>query len=467
MENKNLKQTGQCSLFSTLDEMLNPKHPLYKLANTFPWETVTSEFSKYYSHTGRPAKAIRLMCSLLLLKHIYNLGDETVVAAWIQNPYYQYFSGEETFQWNMPCNPTDLVHFRKRIGTKGLELLFSLSAKIHGRKAQEGNLVADTTVMEKNITYPTDVKLYRKVILFCWRIADKDSIKLRQRYSRTIRNLMLQQRFRNHPKNYKKAHKAQRKIKTIAGRLLREIHRNLTSCQCDKYREQLLNCQRILDQQKKDKNKIYSLHEPQVYCISKGKEHKKYEYGCKASILSTKNSGIIVGACSYSENKYDGHTLHKALVQHRALFDKDAKEVIADRGYRGKSRVGETKITIPTKPSKSDSPYVKRTIRLKFRRRAAIEPIIGHLKTDNRLSRNYHKGEFGDQINVLLAAIGFNLRKWLRDFLHLFGCCKIMTLFKIEERLRALQHYSSSNCVEYSFGFARIWKLLLLQKMSF
>ncbi|GBU22898.1 transposase [Fibrobacteres bacterium R8-0-B4] len=406
---------GQEKLFSTLPEMLNPKHPLYVLADKIPWSEFEEAFEKNYSNMGRRAKPIRLMVSLLILKQMYNLGDETVVEAWVQNPYYQYFSGETVFQWHFPCNPSDLVHFRNRIKEDGVTRIFQVSINIHGKKADEKVLIADTTVQEKNIAFPTDLKLHRKIIGKCLKIACRENIVLRQSYTHTLKRLLIERRFKKNHSGAKKAAAAQRKIRTIAGRLCREITRKLPNDRLIQYKKELDMFNAVLNQRKTDSNKIYSLHEPDVYCISKGKEHKKYEFGSKVSILLTHKSGIIVGARSFAKNEYDGHTLPAALEQYRGLMNKDPHEVIGDRGYKGPKTIGETIISIPGKAMKIFTAYEKLKVRNKFRRRSSIEPVIGHMKTDTRLGRNYLKGLNGDQINVMLSAAAFNFRKWMRE----------------------------------------------------
>lgn len=408
-----------------LEDLVNPRHPLYKLSNRIPWDDIEEHFSGLYHPSGRPAKPVRLMVSLLILKQLYNLSDESIVERWVENPYYQFFSGETLFQWEFPCHSTDLVYFRKRIGKKGVEKILKVSIELHGKKAHEAEVLVDTTVQEKNITFPTDTKLYKRVIEHCISIAGKEGITLRQSYKRTIKKLMLAQRFRNHPKNRKKALAAQRKLKTIAGRLIRELERKLPATSLLTYAQEIEIYNRILSQERKSKNKIYSIHEPQVYCISKGKDHKKYEFGSKSSIVMTKNSGIIVGAVSFSKNIYDGHTLPDALKQREALVGRRAKVAICDRGYRGKRVVNGTRIEIPKKPLKRASAYEKRKARKRFRRRAGIEPIIGHLKSDFRLLRNYLKGSVGDRINLMLAAAAYNFKKLMRqllDYLFFFLC---------------------------------------------
>jgi len=422
MKSEGPRRDQQQFLFQGLEGMLNPQHPLFKLANTYPWAKLEADFAQYYSEMGRPAKTVRRMCALLLLKQMYGLGDETIVEEWIQNPYYQYFSGETEFQWEFPCDPSDLVHFRKRIGEEGVKKVFAYSVAIHGKAAQEAVVIADTTVQEKNITFPTDVKLYRRIVEHCWRIADREGIILRQRYSRKVKEWMYAQRFRNQAKNYRKALKAQRKLKTIAGRLTRDVSRKLPARRKSLYASELEICFAILRQKKSDTDKIYSVHEPDVYCMSKGKEHKKYEFGNKVSFLKTQKSGIIVGALSLAKNDYDGHTLKPALAQYAELYERNPAEVIADRGYKGKKKIGETIISIPRPRDRKEMSYYKlEKIRKKFRSRSAIEPVIGHVKSDCGLGRNYLKGVIGDTINALLAAAAFNLRKWLRKARALFA----------------------------------------------
>jgi len=347
--------------------------------------------------------------------------DESVVELWVENPYYQYFCGEAFLQWEFPCHPTDLVYFRKRIGAKGVEKIFQVSIDLHGTKSMEREGLIDTTVQEKNITFPTDTKLYKKIADKCVAIAEKEGIKLRQTYRRTTKKLVLAQRFRNHPKNYKKATKAARKLKTIAGRLIRDLERKLSPGAFSRHLPQLRIFEQVLNQQKNSTNKIYSLHEPQVYCVGKGKDHKKYEFGAKASVAVTKDNGIIVGAVSYSKNEHDSKTLTAVIGQSAELRNQCPEVAICDRGYRGKSRIGETEILIPKPSGKKTTAYQRQKARKRFRKRAGIEPIIGHLKSDYRMARNFLKGSAGDSINLMLAAAAFNFKKWMREVKYIFG----------------------------------------------
>jgi IS5 family transposase len=253
------RNTSQIGFYSTFEEQINHSHPLYILANQINWKIFEEAFSKLYSQESRPAKQIRLMVSLIILKHIRNISDESVVEQWFENIYYQYFSGEKSYACGEPCEASELVHFRNRIGTEGIELIFKESIRINGKDGQEQEATTDTTVQEKNITYPTDNKLHRKIIKKCIAIADEQDIELRQSYTRVLKKLLMDQRFRNHPKNKGKARKADKKVKTIAGRLVRELERKLPP---SLYQDTIALFKQVLAQKKTDTGKIYSLHEP-------------------------------------------------------------------------------------------------------------------------------------------------------------------------------------------------------------
>jgi transposase, IS5 family len=405
--------TSQLSFYSTFEEQLSHRHPLYILANKIEWSVFEQAFAKLYSEEGRPAKPIRLMVSLLMLKHIRNLSDESVVEQWFENIYYQYFSGEKTYACGAPCEASELVHFRNHIGEAGIELIFKESIRVNGKEGHEQEATTDTTVQEKNITYPTDSKLHRKIISKCVGIAADQGIELRQSYTRTVKKLLLEQRFRHHPKNKGRARKADRKIKTIAGRLVRELERKLTP---GLHQGTLELFKKVLAQKKADNNKVYSLHEPHTQCMTKGKEHKKFEFGSKVSIITTKTTGVIIGAINIEKNVHDSKTLQPALEQQQRLTGITLKNNFVDRGFRGVKEMLGTNIIVPDKADKNRTPYEKQKLRNGFRRRAGIEPKIGHLKQDHRLGRNFYKGIIGDNINVMLAAAGMNFKRMLNKW---------------------------------------------------
>jgi IS5 family transposase len=322
----------------------------------------------------------------------------------------------------VPCNATELVHFRHRIGEKGIEMIFQESVRINGDDSNDPHITIDTTVQEKNITYPTDDKLYKKIIDKCIKIAEQENVELRQKYPRVLKLLSIAQRFRNHPKNKVKARKADKKVKTIAGRLVRDLERKLTAN--SGHQNTIILFKKVLSQQRKDSNKIYSIHEPEVQCISKGKEHKKYEFGNKVSIATTQTTGVIVGVESF-RNPYDGHTLEQVLKHRASIIGNEAITATVDRGCKGKSLIGDTKIQIPKPFNKNKLTKAEQLkMRKAFRRRAAIEPIISHLKSDHRMNRNMYKGIVGDKINLLLSAAAFNFKRmmniWKSSFFTFF-----------------------------------------------
>ncbi len=412
-----IDKTPQLDMFKVpLKQFIKENHELVLISKKIDWDALEEKLSVYYCEgNGRPGIPIRKIAGMLLLKRVYNESDESVIERWVENPYWQYFCGEVYFQHTAPFDRTDLIKFRKRIGEKGSELILKMTINLFSRKeVQEKEVLIDTTVQEKNITYPTDVKLQKKIIEKCRDIADKEGIKLRQTYTRTLKQLMIDQRFHNHPKRKKKAKAAARKIKIITGRVFRDIDRKLDESIKPRYSELFDIFNKILNQERTTKNKIYSIHQPHVKCIAKGKEAKKYEFGNKTSIVKTKKSGIIVGAMAFEDNLYDGDTLEPQLLQVERLTGKKPKAGIVDRGYRGRKQINGVKIIIPHKLPTSATNYQKLKIRRYFRARAGIEPAIGHLKQDHRMSRNYLLDVEGDQVNTLLAAAGFNFRKMLQ-----------------------------------------------------
>jgi IS5 family transposase len=403
------KYIPQLGLFTGLADQLNQKHPLYQLSHKIDWSVFENAFKVYYSETmGKPSKPIRLMVSLLILKYVRNLSDENLVEQWSENIYYQYFSGEHHFRPAIPCVPTELVAFRQRIGEAGVELILKESIRVNDPPDKGGATVVsvDTTVQEKNITYPTDDKLYKKIIKKCWNIADQEGIDLRQSYRRVVKKLGHQQRFKNTRSGARDARKANKKIKVIAGRLVRELSRKLPLDRLGIHLPNLKLYQRVLSQKRDDKNKIYSLHEPDVKCYAKGKEHKKFEFGSKASILVDQNTGIIMGALNFTETLHDSKTLPEALEQYERLTGNQADHVFVDRGYKGLKQYKASQIQVP-KPDKS----MNRGKRKRHSKRAAIEPVIGHLKADYRLCRNFLKGILGDLMNVIMAAAAMNFKR--------------------------------------------------------
>lgn len=399
-----------------LVDFIDTNHELVLLSEKINWDYFEKEFSSLYSKVGNPSHPIRFMVGCLLLKHLYNLGDETLEKAWIMNPYMQYFCARVFFEHEFPCDPSNFVHFRKRIGEKGIEKIFAYSVRMHNAKTNTSNFVlSDTTVQENNTTFPTDAKLCKKVIDYCNKIAEKEGIKQRQSYTRISKQLVRNTYNGKHPKRAKTARKSQKSLKTIASRLIRELERSFTTEQQEFYRERLLRYTKVVTQKRDDTDKIYSIHKPFTRCIAKGKAHKQYEFGNKVGLITTSNKGkkIITAIQAFLQTPYDGHTIEPLLEQMQNNQQKLPKELVYDRGGRGKVEIKGVKISIPSTPKKSDTAYQKQVKRKKFRARAAIEPIIGHLKTDFRLAQNYFQGETGPQINALLCATAWNMKKMM------------------------------------------------------
>ena len=400
-----------------LEHLLDQRQPLYKLANQLPWQELEKGFEDYYSEVGRPALPTRLMAGLLLLKQLENLSDERVCEAWARDPYMQYFCGERYFQWKLPCEPSELVHFRNRIGQAGVEKILKMTVELHAEKvAKEEELVADTTVQEANVQFPTDTRLHVDCIEKLWRMGENEEIRWRRSYVRTVPALLARLRTRSN-RLVKERKKCRRKLKTIAGRLLRDFRRNAGNGAGLLYAEELALIERVLRQKRHDKNKVYSLHDPDVLCIAKGKAHKKYEFGRKASVTMLRDSGVIVSAVSFKENLYDGDTLEPALEQASCMTGKTFESVLVDKGYRGRKNVGGTDVVIPGKISKKLNAYHRKKQRKRNGRRAAIEPVIGHLKNDHRMARCFLKGAEGAGLNLALAAAAWNIKKWVNDLL--------------------------------------------------
>jgi IS5 family transposase len=412
-------QTEQPQLFqSRLDQILNMKHPLCILASQINWSYFEQTFGVYYSEErGAPGKPIRLVVGLHYLKHAYNESDESVVERFMENPYWQYFCGYEYFQHHLPIDPSSLSRWRGRVGAKGIEkllkqLLQTAQRSGHLKRSDLNQVNVDTTVQEKAIAYPTDARLYYKMREALVRAAKANGIGLRQSYCRKAKKALRKQGRYAHAKQMKRSSRMTRQLKTYLGRVCRDIQRKCVAP--DEGLVYLLQlAEKLLAQEKDSKNKLYSIHAPEVECISKGKVHKRYEFGCKVGLVTSSRGNWILGVNAFHGNPYDGHTLASSLAQVEELTGWKVKCANVDLGYRGYNYEGETEIRI------ADYHRIKKLTRWArkwVKRRAAIEPVIGHAKSDHRMDRNYLKGEQGDKINALLSGCGFNFRKLLKAF---------------------------------------------------
>ncbi len=423
---KSAQGQEQGELYQTrLSTLLDQSHPLYVLAEAVDWPFFEGEFGALYvERKGRPGLPMRLLVGLHYLKHLYDVSDERVVAGFVENPYWQYFCGEEFFVHELPCDPTSLVKWRQRIGPGGMEKLLqetlAAAQRQQALKPSEIRRVnVDTTVQEKAIAFPTDARLYHKARCVLVREAKRAGIELRQSYVRVGKRASQKQGRYASAQQLKRARKETKKLRTYLGRVIRDIPRKAALGGTElspKLSQYLERAGRIHQQQREDKHKLYSMQAPEVECIAKGKEHKKYEFGCKVSVVTTSKQGWVVGIAALHGNPYDGHTLKAAHAQVEKLTGVKPTEIFVDRGYRGSQHHPEDAQVYLS--GRKLSGRLKRLLR----RRSAIEPVIGHLKQDHRIKRNYLHGPDGDCINALLGGCGFNLRKLLRVFFWLiFG----------------------------------------------
>ncbi|MEO1391235.1 MAG: IS5 family transposase [Cyanobacteria bacterium J06634_6] len=401
---------------SALARQLNLSHPLVQMAASIDWQSFEEKFGRVVKASGgRPALPTRLMVGLHYLKALYDESDESVVSKWVENPYWQHFCGERVFQHELPCHPTSLVKWRKQIGVDGFEQLLGQIIQTAMRTAmlkrkQIERVNVDTTVQEKAVAFPTDARLYNHARTTLVRAARKRGIDLRQSYVRVGKYAFFKQSRYRVARQLKRARKCTRKLRTYLGRVIRDIERKLP--QPDVEMEMLLSrAKRIEQQQRSDSNKIYSMHAPEVECIAKGKVHKRYEFGCKVVLVTTSASNWIVGAAAVHGNPYDGATLSDVMRQTSQLTGVAPKQAAVDKGFRGTKHHPDG-LQVLVAGTRKFKGVLKRLVK----RRSAIEPVIGHIKHDHALGRNFLKGKRGDRINALMAACGFNLRKLFRFF---------------------------------------------------
>lgn len=444
-----------------LDGMIDLNHSLAILRNRLPWTEIETVLSGYFvrkdrtgkripcddlfgsslqiagganTQSGRPRLSIRLMVSLLLLKHTYNESDESVVERWAQDVYFQYFSGLDYFEAKKPCDPTQIGRFRTAIGEAGLaELLARTVNTAVALKAIEPNeletIIVDSTVQEKAIAHPTDSRLLEVARIKLVVCAKRAGIALKQSFQKEGKTLRFRAGGYAHAKQFKRLRKVVRRQRTIVGILIREIQRKMLPVSAEMQATLTLwleRAQRIVNQQPKDKQKLYALHAPEVECIGKGKAKKPYEFGVKVSLATTHKKGLIVGAKSFPTNPYDGHTLAEQIEQTNiVLMDQNVavKTAYVDLGYRGSDASVDEVNVIHRGKIKSLTTQQRRNLK----RRQAIEPIIGHVKQDHGMQRCWLKGQAGDALHAISCALGFNIRWLLRAIVRL-GCAPFFVL---------------------------------------
>jgi len=429
MKPKEPVETGQHDMFrSRLDQIIDMSHEKVILASVIDWQFLSQKCGENYTDKpGHPALSTRLMAGLHILKYADNLSDEELCARWVENPYYQHFCGEEFFCHELPFDRSSMTRWRQRMGEEKVAALLqeSLSVAVRVGAAKPSDfrrVIIDTTVGEKNVAFPTDAKLCHRARERLVNQAKAAGIDLRQSYRRVGKNALIMQQRYAHAKHYKRARRQLRKLRTYLGRTIRDIQRKIKGRPEleQAFLHPLWLANRVMTQRPRDDipKKIYSLHAPEVECIGKGKAHRPYEFGVKVSIATTlnrcKGGQFAVHAKALPGRPYDGHTLKTILPEIEAHTGAALKRILADAGYKGHNALLEHKFKVFTTGQKRRmTPAIKR----QMRRRAAVEPVIGHIKNQHRMNRNYLAHTRGDAINPILAAAGYNFRlilKWIR-----------------------------------------------------
>jgi len=425
MRPRQQRETGEQDLFrSRLDQIIDTNHALVKLARTINWRFLEEKLDAVYKDgPGQPPLPTRLMAGLAILKHTYNLSDEAVCELWLENPYYQYFCGEEFFQHRLPLDRSSMTNWRNRMGEERLQALLQESLATATRTgamkpSDLARVIVDTTVQPKNIAFPTDAKLLNRAREKLVKLAKKLGVELRQSYTRVGKIALIQHQRYAHAKQFKRANKALRTLKTYLGRVIRDIARKTEGDPGLEaaFAHLLSLAWRVRAQERGQRGpKIYSLHAPEVECIGKGKAHKPYEFGVKVSVATSlkhsKGGQFVVHAQALPGNPYDGHTLAGVIPAIEQLVGNTIERLHADAGYRGHNAPPDYKFKIYTSRQKRRvTPQIKR----EMKRRAAVEPVIGHLKDDHRMDRNYLAHRHGDLNNAVLAAVGYNFRRLIR-----------------------------------------------------
>jgi transposase, IS5 family len=437
MRPRERRDSGQADLLrSRLDAIIDMGHPLVKLARTIDWSFLEQRFGAVYEDTpGRPPLPTRLMAGLSILKHTYDLSDEVLCERWLENPYYQFFCGEEFFQHRLVFDRSSLTRWRQRMGEERLQALLqeslSVAAKTHAiRPADLNRIIVDTTVQPKNVMFPTDARLLNRAREILVRLAQRSGIKLRQSYARVGKFALIKHQRYAHAKQFKRANRALKKLRTYLGRVTRDIGRKRGG-NADLLKEIVLSrmlalSRRVLEQKQRQRGrKVYSLHAPEVECIGKGKAHRPYEFGVKVSVATTlahaKGGQFVAHIKALPGNPYDGHTLATVIPEVEALVGNTIERILADKGYRGHNAPPDYTFRVFTSGQKRRmTPNIKRELR----RRSAIEPVIGHLKSEHRMGRNYLWHRHGGAANAVLAAAGYNFRRLIRWLTFLL--CQIL-----------------------------------------
>src|SRR5512135_910175 len=413
----------------SLEKIINLRHPLVRLAAEIDWDFLAARFSSVCRlGPGQPPLPTRLVAGLFILKHMHNLSDEALCDRWVENPYFQYFCGEAVFRHELSFDRSSLTRWRQRLGEEQIAALLQESLSVaHRSGAIETKdlerVVVDTTVQEKAIAHPTDARLIHRAIEKLVDLAKREGVKLRQSYLRLAKRAAIMVGRYTHAHQFKRARRELKFLRTRLGRVIRDIRRKIEGDPAleDRFGPLLDLALRVRHQEQRQRGpKVYSLHATEVECIGKGKARAPYEFGCKVSIVTPvtapKGGQFVLHAKALHGNPYDGRTLGPVIADMERLTGVETRRIHVDKGYRGHNHPHKFRVWISGQVRR-----VTAAIRREMKRRAAVEPVIGHVKLEHRMERNYLKGRAGDRINAVLAAAGYNfglLLRWLAALLH-------------------------------------------------
>jgi IS5 family transposase len=432
MRPKERRETGEQDLFrSRLDQIIDMEHASVKLARAIDWRFLEERFGAVYTDgPGSPPLPTRLMAGLTILKHMHDLSDEVLCDRWIENPYFQFFCGEEFFQHRLVFDRSSLTRWRQRMGEEKLVALLQESLAVATRTEAMrpkdlSRVIIDTTVQPKAVMFPTDAKLINRAREIMVRLAKRHRVVLRQSYTRVGKIALIKHQRYSHAHQFKRANKALRKLRTYLGRVIRDIGRRIAGNDVlqEVFAKPISLARRVRDQDRRQRGpKVYSLHAPEVECIGKGKAHRPYEFGVKVSVATPlhrcKGGQFVAHVAALPGNPYDGHTLATVIPAMEDMIGNTIERAIVDAGYRGHNAPHAYKFKIYTAGQKRRvTPQIKR----EMKRRSAVEPVIGHLKSEHRMRCNHLAHRAGDAINAVLAAVGYNFRlllNWLKLLLR-------------------------------------------------
>jgi transposase, IS5 family len=412
-----------------LEAIIDLGHPLVRLARAIDWGFLDARFAGVCAAgAGQPGLPTRLVAGLLILKHMHDLSDEALCARWLENPYYQFFCGELSFCHQLPFDRSSLTHWRQRLGEEQLVALLQESLSVAHKTGALATrdlerVVVDTTVQPKAIAHPTDARLCHRALEKLVDLAQRHAVPLRQSYRRVAKRAVIMVGRYTHAHQFKRARRQLKFLRIRLGRVIRDIRRKIEGDEALKQRfaDLLALAHRVRFQDHRQRgHKLYALHAPEVECIGKGKARAPYEFGCKVSIATpvTKPRGgqFVLHAQALHGNPFDGHTLGPVIADLEKLTGVETRRIHVDKGYRGHNHTEKFRVWITGQVRR-----VTRPIRREMKRRAAVEPVIGHVKAEHRLGRNYLKGRDGDRSNTVLAAAGYNfslLLRWLAGLLR-------------------------------------------------